>query len=276
MARSQLASLNDVREYWDSHPLLSHELADVGSPAFFEALDRIKRTDAERFSLAYWGFDAFARKRVLDVGCGPGWLTVQYASADAHVDAVDLAPSAVELAQKHLEIRGLHASVQAGNAEALPFQDGTFDLVVSSGALHHTPDPFKAFGECFRVLKPGGKAKITLYRKGILHHRSMFAVTRLVMRAAGVRHPGADLARHARDVDDFIRLYDGAGNPVGVGMTDTEWRTALGRSGFGVESCEVHYFPKRFVPFHDLIPGAIHYLLDRYLATMVYFNLNKP
>ncbi len=72
MARSQLASLNDVREYWDSHPLLSHELADVGSPAFCEALDRIKRTDAERISLAYWGFDAFARKRVLDVGCGPG------------------------------------------------------------------------------------------------------------------------------------------------------------------------------------------------------------
>ena len=80
------------------------------------------------------------------------------------------------------------------------------------------------------------------------------------MRAAGVRYPGADLARNARDVDDFIRMYDGAGNPVGVGMTDSKWRTALGRSGFGVDSCEAHYFPKRFVPFHDIIPGAIHYL----------------
>ena len=271
-----MADIEDVRKYWDAHPLLSHELGNPGTPEFFRALHRIKLADSERFALHYWAFDSACGKHVLDVGCGPGWLTVQYAAAGAHVTAIDLTPRAVELTKANLAWSGLRANVQTANAEALPFPDESFDLVVSSGVLHHTPDTRNAFAQCFRVLKRGGMAKITLYRKGIAHRKSLFAVTRAIMQLAHIKHPGADLAREASGVDDFIRQYDGAGNPVGIAMTNAEWAAMLARTGFRVKSAEVHFFPRRFLPFARLVPGFVHYWLDRGLGTMVYFTLEKP
>ncbi len=270
-----MADIEDVRRYWNAHPLLSHELGEPGTPAFFAALDRIKRGDSERYALPYWAFDKFPGKRVLDVGCGPGWLTVQYAKGGAIVDAVDLTPRAVEITRAHLASCGLTANVRTANAEALPFADGSFDLVISSGVLHHTPDTFKAFRECRRVLKPGGIAKITLYRKGIAHNRFTFMFTRRLMRLAGMKHPGADPARDARDVDDFIRQYDGTGNPIGIAKSNADWAAMLERAGFEVESAEVHFFPRRFLPFARFVPDAVHRLLDALTGTMVYFDLTK-
>ena len=176
-----MPTIADVRDYWNNNPLFSHELEEVGSPAFFEQLHAIKTSDVERYALSYWQFDAYAGRRVIDVGCGPGWITVQYAQHGALVDSVDLTSrGGGELTKTHLAYRGLSAAVHVGNAENLPFADETFDLVVSSGVLHHTPNTAKAFAECFRVLNPGGHAKITLYRKGLLHSPLIFGATRLV------------------------------------------------------------------------------------------------
>ena len=271
-----VATVNDVREYWEAHPLLSYELDEPGSPAFFDELDRIKRDDVETFAAGYWDFAAFRGRRVLDVGCGPGWLTVQYAAAGANVTAVDLTPRAVDLCRKYLEYRGLSAAVQPANAEQLPFPDDGFDLVAASGVLHHTPDVERAIRECCRVMRPGGTAKLTFYYKGVLHLPLVFPALRLAMRLAGVKHPGADLARTSSDVDDFIRRYDGEANPVGVGFTVNEWRRILQDAGFTVISHELHFFPRRFIPFSAVIPGFVHRLCDRWLGTMVYFELTKP
>jgi 2-polyprenyl-3-methyl-5-hydroxy-6-metoxy-1,4-benzoquinol methylase len=270
-----MATVDDVRNYWDKHPLLSHELEQPGSPHYFAALDRIKKEDVETFAFSYWEFERARGTRVLDVGCGPGWLTVQYAKAGADVTAVDLTPRAVELTKQYLAYQGLSATVHEGNAEQLPFADGSFDLVVSSGVLHHTPDTPRAIRECYRVLRPNGDAKLTFYYRGVLHSPVVFPVTRFAMRAAGVKHPGADLAKNAKDVDNFIRQYDGAENQVGIGHTIADWTTILRQAGFTVVGHERHFFPRRFVPFHALVPRAIHHLLDATLGTMVYFRLRK-
>jgi 2-polyprenyl-3-methyl-5-hydroxy-6-metoxy-1,4-benzoquinol methylase len=270
-----MPTVEDVRNYWEEHPLFSYELARPGSKDYFARLDQIKKEDVEAFSQRYWEFDKYRGKKVLDVGCGPGWLTVQYAQAGAQVTAVDLTPRAVELTKKFLECRALTATVQEGNAEQLPFPDNTFELVVSSGVLHHTPDTSRAIGECWRVLHPNGTAKLTFYYRGILHSRYMFPLTRLAMRAAGVKHPGADLANDANDVDDFIRQYDGAQNPVGIGHTIREWTHILQTAGFTVVGYERHFFPRRFIPFQAIVPRPVHHLLDVTLGTMVYFRLRK-
>jgi SAM-dependent methyltransferase len=147
--------------------------------------------------------------------------------------------------------------------------------VASSGVLHHTPDTPRAIRECWRVLRPGGTAKLTFYYKGVLHSRLVFPLTRMAMRVAGVQHPGADLAKDANDVDAFIRQYDGAANPVGVGYTIGEWTRLLRQAGFDVLGYERHFFPRRFIPFGRLVPRPVHRLLDATLGTMVYFRLIK-
>ena len=210
IAERPMPTIHDVRSYWNSHPLFSYEVTDVGSPLFFQSIDAIKRNDVERFALGYWEFDRFPGRKVLDIGCGPGWLTVQYARGGADVTAVDLTDRAVALANAHLAHCGLSANVQQANAERLPFDDNAFDVVVSSGVLHHTPDTQGAFREAYRVLKPGGVAKITLYRLGPLHSPMVFPLTRAAMRWLSVKHPGADLSRTAGNVEDFVRQYDGA------------------------------------------------------------------
>lgn len=269
-------SIADVAAYWERHPLLSYEFAAPGTPAFFDALDRVKRDDIERFALRYWDFPGYRGRKVLDIGCGPGWVSVQYAAAGAEVTAVDLTEAAVDLTKKHLAYRGLKATVRQANAETLPFADASFDMVFSSGVLHHTPETMKAFSEAFRVLAPGGLAKITLYRLGILHSPVVFGLTRGVMQALGVKHPGADLGRNARSVEDFVRRYDGDENPIGIAKTDRAWAEDLRRTGFEVIATERHFFPKRFIPAGRLMPGFVHRLADGALGTMVYFNLRKP
>lgn len=269
----ETTTVHKVREYWQAHPLLSFELEEVGSPRFFEDLDKAKREDADRFSMAYWEFNRFKGKKVLDVGCGPGWLTVNYTLYGADVTAVDLTSKAVDLTREHLRHKVGRARVLEADAESLPFKEGAFDLVVASGVLHHTPNTYKAMEECARVLKPGGIGKITLYHKGILQKDLLFSLLRPLMKLVKIRHPGADLT-NAKNVDDLIRQYDGSLNPIGIGKTKREWLSLLQNSGFIHDKHELHYFPQRFLPFK--IPSVMHYLLDRWFGTMIYFQLKKP
>lgn len=255
-----MATQEEVRNYWEKHPLLSYEIENIGSEEYFNKYDKAKKEDTERFAFNYWEFDKFSGKKILDVGCGPGWITVNYAKDGAKVYSVDITKKAVELTKKHLNYKCLNAEVIQASAENIPFSDNFFDFVVSSGVLHHTPDTIKAIKECYRVLKPGGKSKITLYYKGLLHHKIVFPVMKIFMRITGIKHPGADMAKTAQTIEDFIRQYDGAGNPVGIGHTNSEWKHIFDSIGFKVVDWQLHYIPIRLIPFKKFVPKAIHYL----------------
>lgn len=69
------------------------------------------------------------------------------------------------MAKKHFKVRNLEGNLKVGNAEALEFEDNSFDVVYSYGVLHHTENTQKAIDEVFRVLKPSGTAIIMLYNK---------------------------------------------------------------------------------------------------------------
>jgi len=103
----------------------------------------------------------------------------------------------------------------------------------------------------------------------------IFPLVRTVMRLTGTRHPGANLASTSRSVEEFVRQYDGANNPVGIAKSERDWETDLTSTGWTVVSRERNYFPSRMVPFLTRAPRWRRKMLDRYLATMVYFRLRR-
>jgi SAM-dependent methyltransferase len=95
--------------------------------------------------------------RLLDVCCGPGFVTLEAARLGAQVTGADIAPAMFAAAQRaHPEI-----DFRQADAQALPFPDGTFDAVVCSFGILHLPDPERGIAEAFRVLKPGGRYALT-------------------------------------------------------------------------------------------------------------------
>lgn len=94
----------------------------------------------------------------LDVACGPGTLARVFARRVPWICGLDLTPAMLARAQKETAEEQLENFRQVcGNALAMPFPDGTFDLVVTSYSIHHIPDAAATFREVARVLRRGGK-----------------------------------------------------------------------------------------------------------------------
>jgi ubiquinone/menaquinone biosynthesis C-methylase UbiE len=111
---------------------------------------------------------------VLEVGCGPGHLSIDLAvDHGLEVTGVDLDPDMIVRAGANAARRasaGGHApTFVVGDAAALPFPDGSFDVVVSTFSLHHWSDPGSGLTEIARVLRPDGRAVIWDFSAGPSH-----------------------------------------------------------------------------------------------------------
>ena len=108
------------------------------------------------------------RDLILDVGCGPGSITIGLAerAPDGWTVGIDYGAEAIEAAKKHIEqINGpKNCEFKTGNAYALDWDEESFDVVHTSQCLIHLNDPVKAFKEMRRVCKVGG---IVGVREGI-------------------------------------------------------------------------------------------------------------
>jgi SAM-dependent methyltransferase len=131
--------------------------------------------------------------RVLDIPCGGG-VAFRGLRPEQELDyvAADLSPLMLQRAESEAERRGIHwIEFVEADAEALPFEDRSFDLVVTYTGLHCFPDPPAAIAEMARVLRPGGELRGTavIKRAGLRQD----TVVRL-MQLGGVFGPGQTLA----------------------------------------------------------------------------------
>jgi ubiquinone/menaquinone biosynthesis C-methylase UbiE len=95
--------------------------------------------------------------RVLDVGAGTGNASIPAAEAGAEVTASDLTPELVDAGRARAEAAGLALDWVVGDAERLPFEDASFDVVMSSIGVMFAPHHQEAADELVRVCRPGGK-----------------------------------------------------------------------------------------------------------------------
>ncbi len=96
------------------------------------------------------------RARLLDVGCGGGVLSEEFARSGLDVTGVDPAPESIEAARAHAAASSLDIEYLVGTGEQLPFPDGSFDHVACCDVLEHVDDVDRVVAEIARVLRPGG------------------------------------------------------------------------------------------------------------------------
>jgi SAM-dependent methyltransferase len=117
--------------------------------------------DEEALRLLVTASGAGPTDAVLDVACGPGLVAAAFARVARHVTGIDLTPAMIDRARALVRERGLtNVTLTVGDVRPLPYEDGTFSLVVSRFAFHHFPDPGAVLREMVRVCAPGGRVVV--------------------------------------------------------------------------------------------------------------------
>jgi ubiquinone/menaquinone biosynthesis C-methylase UbiE len=235
-----------VHDYWNERPCgTQFTETEWGSRAFFDAVEK-ERYLRQPFMREAVGFDRYPGKELLEIGCGLGTDSLQFARGGALVTGVDLTEQSVELTRRRFEMYGVPGRFQVADAENLPFPDGSFDVVYSFGVLHHTPDTRKAIREVHRVLKPGGEIVIMLYHRHSTHlwlGYPEFMLKRLLQ------------GRGLLSFDDYFRVYDGQENPLGKAYT----REAVSR----MFSDFIDLKLSTYDTWRPRLPGFVNALLER-------------
>ena len=141
-------------------------------------------TEAQQRARATWAagdFDAIAERiwgvgedlvsrvgvnqgdRVLDVACGTGNAAIPAAAAGGEVTGLDITPELFEDARRRAGEAGVELELVEGDAQEMPFEDQSFDVVVSTFGCMFAPDHKRAAGEIARVLKPGGRMGVAAW-----------------------------------------------------------------------------------------------------------------
>jgi 2-polyprenyl-3-methyl-5-hydroxy-6-metoxy-1,4-benzoquinol methylase len=238
MTRSSFEkSIADVQRYWDARPCnIRHSTKPVGSKEYFDEVEA-RKYFVELHIPAFADFDRWRGKRVLEVGCGIGTDSINFARAGADLTAVELSGESLRIAAERAEVMGVADRIRfvQANAEELTstVTDGPYDLVYSFGVIHHTPHPQQALAEMRALAAPGGTLKLMIY-----HRRSWKVFS--VVAAQG----------HGRfwKTDELVAEHSEAqtGCPVTFSYTRREARELVERSGFEVQDLSVdHVFPYR-------------------------------
>jgi 2-polyprenyl-6-hydroxyphenyl methylase/3-demethylubiquinone-9 3-methyltransferase len=138
-------------------------------------------------------------KTVLDLGCGGGFMAEAMAEKGARVTGLDPAREALAAARRHAEAQGLAIDYREGQGEALPFADGTFDIVASCDALEHVDDLGRVLDEVARVVKADG-----LFLFDTINRNPVASFVAVTMAERVLRM----LPRGTHDPDLFIRPED--------------------------------------------------------------------
>ena len=161
-----------VQDQWNNNPVGSHyaTLTEPHTREWFEEVEAHRYGEYAPWMPSLMEFDRHAGHDVLEIGGGMGTDLSRFARGGARVTDLDLSAGHLALAQENFARRGLQGRFVHHDAERLPFDDRSFDLVYSNGVLHHTPNTRRVVDEIRRVLKPGGTAIVMMYAELSIHY----------------------------------------------------------------------------------------------------------
>jgi SAM-dependent methyltransferase len=230
-----LVPLESVKAYWDRRPCnIRHSPRPVGTKEYFEEVEA-RKYFVEPHIPRFAEFERWRGKKVLEIGCGIGTDTINFARHGAWVTAVDLSEKSLSIARQRADVYGMRERIRfyVGDSEDLcsflPCE--TYDLIYSFGVIHHTPHPERVLAELRHYARQGSTIKIMLY-----HHHSWKVLQILLTRGKG----------RAWRLKELVAQHSEAqtGCPVTYTFTRREARALLEACSFRVTDVGVdHIFP---------------------------------
>lgn len=259
-----MSMIAKVRQFWDARPCnIRHSPKAVGTIDYFNEVE-IRKYFVEPHIPDFAEFDKWCGKKVLEIGCGIGTDTINFARFGANVTAVDLSTKSLNIAKMRANAFGEHIKFYDANVECLSNKVAVkpYDLVYSFGVIHHTPNPTVAIQEIKKYMKPGSILKIMVY------NRWSWKVLGII-----IKHGW----RHLWDIDRSISMYSEAQTGCPVTYTFTKRSIAKLLDGFKIESMEIeHIFPYVVSEYKDyrykkhwyfrMMPNSIFSKLEKILG----------
>lgn len=162
-----MSVVEQVREYWNRRPCnIRHSPKPVGTREYFDEVET-RKYFVEPHIPDFAQFKRWKGKKVLEIGCGIGTDSINFARAGADLTVVELSEKSLEMCRKRFEVYGLKARFYCGNAERLsvfvPLD--IYDLVYSFGVIHHIPSPKEVLSEIKKYCGSETEVRMMLYAK---------------------------------------------------------------------------------------------------------------
>jgi 2-polyprenyl-3-methyl-5-hydroxy-6-metoxy-1,4-benzoquinol methylase len=257
-----------VKEYWDRRPCnVRHSTQPVGTKRYFDEVEA-RKYFVEPHIPGFAEFERWRGKKVLEIGCGIGTDTINFARHGAQVTCVDLSERSLEIARQRAVVYGVEDQVQfyRGNAEDLStfLPVNTYDLIYSFGVVHHTPHPERVMEQLRHYAGPGTKVKIMVY-----HRRSWKVAWILAGEGRGQFWKLRELVARNSEAQ--------SGCPITYIYTRTQGRELLRSGRFRATRVEVdHIFPYRIRDYVEYryvkewyfrwMPGSLFHRVEKVLG----------
>jgi 2-polyprenyl-3-methyl-5-hydroxy-6-metoxy-1,4-benzoquinol methylase len=161
--------IDSVQEYWNRRPCnIRHSQLPVGTREYFDEVEARKYL-VEPHIPGFAEFGRWAGKRVLELGCGIGTDTINFARAGARVTACDLSDESLAVAHQRADVMGVADRVEFHQVDGERLTDTLpvelYDLVYSFGVVHHSPHPDRVMRQLGNYIAPGGTLKLMVYNR---------------------------------------------------------------------------------------------------------------
>lgn len=270
--------IDSVKNYWNNRPCnLRHSKETPGTKKYYEEIEA-RKFFVEPHLPELADFKSAKGKKVLEIGCGLGVCSINFAKAGAKVTAIDLSQKSIDIAKQNAEAAGVQDNIQffQGNAEKLSewLPEEKYDIVFSFGVIHHSPHPEKIIQEVKKFLKPKGIFKVMVY------HRYSWKVLWILFRYGKLQF---------WKLSQLIAQYSEAqtGCPITYSYTKNEAKELFEENGYHLSSLYVdHIFPYKIseyvnyryvkVWYFRILPKKVFRFLERCFGWTICLTAENP
>jgi len=168
VVQTRAPGITAVENYWDERPCnIRHSPKPVGSREYFDEVEA-RKYYVEPHIPAFADFERWRGKRVLEIGCGIGTDSINFARHGADLTIVELSQKSLDLTQQRFEVFNLDARFIQGNAEDLDTlipAGESFDLIYSFGVIHHSPNPRRIVEAAGRRMRRDSELRLMVYNR---------------------------------------------------------------------------------------------------------------